>query len=374
MLIFLVISLFTNSILERYEFVMIYLFGLVVLFYHLYKFKQTEDIKKGSIMLLAFLYFVFFSFFFIGNQNTFDIVWILILPTVAIIIGDYRYLKIFLLIYILSLFLITFMNQINSDFVQYESFALWSTLWASIFLSGMALYYKKTQMTLENEIKKYQNNLENKISKAVKEIELLNEDLESTQFEIIERLGTLAEYRSEETGAHVVRVGLYSKKLALLYGIDDKTAELIKKASPLHDIGKVGIPDSILHKPAKLTEAEFEVMKTHATIGENILKNSNKKLIQLASKIAGAHHEKYDGSGYPRSLKADKIPAEARIVTIADVFDALISKRSYKEAWDHDRIKEFFTEQKAKHFDPILVDLLIENFDGFLDIYYKNKN
>lgn len=372
MLIFLILSIFANTYLQRYSFVIIYIIGLSILLFHFYMFKKTQDNNKAANMLMLFLYAVFFTFFFIGEQETFDILWILVLPTVAIIISSYLLLKTFLSVYLISIILIITLNEFNEELIKYESFALFSLLWASIFLSGMSLYYKKTQLSLEKEIYKYQNNLELKISQATSKIHCLNKDLESTQYEIIQRLGTLAEYRSEETGAHVTRVGLYSKHLALLYGFSKKDANILLKAAPLHDIGKVGIEDSILHKNAKLSKEEFEIMKNHTLIGENVLKNSNKPLLQIASLIAGAHHEKYDGSGYPRALKENQIPIEARIVSIADVFDALISKRSYKQAWSEEKINEYFLQQRAKHFDPHLVDLFLENFQDFIKIHRKN--
>lgn len=372
MLCFLILSTFANLYLQRIEFVYLYLMGLIILLVHMYLFHKKRDVEEAANILMAFLFFIFFSFFFIGNQETFDILWVLVLPTVSIILNDYKQLRFFLSTYLLTLFIIGFLSELNNGFIPYESFAFWSLVWAAIFLCGMTIYYKKTQLELEDEITNYQNSLETRITEAVKEIKFLNEDLESTQFEIIERLGTLGEYRSEETGAHVIRVGLYAKELALLYGLDEKTAITIQKAAPLHDIGKVGIPDSILHKPAKLSKEEFEVMKKHTSIGEKVLAASKKPLIQMASKIAAYHHEKWDGSGYPNKLKMIEIPIEARIVAIADVFDALISKRSYKEPWRQEEIVTFFQENSGKHFDPNLVKLLLANFQNFVKIFKDN--
>lgn len=291
----------------------------------------------------------------------------------SVMIDKYKNIKKWLILFLSLLFLSLILTYSNLEMINYDSFALWSLLWAGIFMSYMSYDYKRTQSILRKEILKYQNNLEIKVAKATKEILDLNKDLEETQKEIIQRLGTLGEFRSNETGTHVVRVGLYSKKLALLYGFDEERAEQLNITAPLHDIGKVGIEDSILNKPGKLTDEEFTIMKAHSKIGESILANSDKPLIKMAYEIAGSHHEKFDGSGYPRGLKADEIPITARIVAIADVFDALCSKRVYKEAWTQKAIKDFFKENSGTHFDPELISLFLDNIDGFLEINSQNQ-
>ncbi len=151
-------------------------------------------------------------------------------------------------------------------------------------------------------------------------------------------------------------------------------ANLLERAAPLHDIGKVGISDAILNKPAKLTDEEYETMKNHTLIGASILSHSDKPLIQLAAEIAGGHHEKYDGSGYPEGFKADDIPLSARIVAVADVFDALISMRVYKEAWSDKEVKDYFIREKGKHFDPLLTELFLKDFEQFALIYKTNPD
>ena len=196
----------------------------------------------------------------------------------------------------------------------------------------------------------------------------LHNEIEDTQKEIIYKMGEVGESRSEETGNHVKRVAEYSKNLALLYGLEKKEAEILLSASPMHDIGKVGIPDSILKKPGKLSVEEFEIMKTHALIGFNILKGSKRKVLQAAAIVAHEHHEKWDGSGYPQGLEKEKIHIYARITAIADVFDALGSDRVYKKAWSDDKIFALFEEGKGKHFDPILVDLFLKNKEIFFKI------
>ena len=202
----------------------------------------------------------------------------------------------------------------------------------------------------------------------------LNDEIEETQREIIYAMGEIGETRSKETGNHVKRVALYSKELALLYGLDPHEAEILHMASPMHDIGKVGIPDAILNAPRKLDEDEFEVMKTHAQLGYEMLKHSSKPILKAAAIVAGEHHEKWDGSGYPRGLKGEGIHIYGRITAVADVFDALGSERIYKKAWEMDRILALFKEQRGKHFDPNLVTLFLDNLDKFTLIRDKYKD
>lgn len=198
---------------------------------------------------------------------------------------------------------------------------------------------------------------------AYEKLYILNDMLE-TQKEIAYRLGEVVETRSKESGSHVKRLSLLSHLLALEAGLGEKMAEKIKLASPLHDIGKIAIPDNILHKPGKLTAEEWEIMKTHASIGGDILSGSHLDILKVAAVIASSHHEKWDGSGYPKGLSGLDIPIEGRITAIIDVFDALASKRSYKEPWTHAQIIEHFQQQHGIHFDPELCDV-------FLGIYEK---
>jgi len=196
----------------------------------------------------------------------------------------------------------------------------------------------------------------------------LNDEIENTQKEIIYTLGEITETRSKETGNHVKRVAEYSKLLALKYGLSSKEAEIIQLSSPMHDVGKLAIPDIILNKPGKLTNEEFNIMKSHSKIGYEMLKNSHKPLMKTASIIALEHHERYDGTGYPYGLKGDSISIEGRITAVADVFDALGSSRSYKEAWDMESIYALLKDQKGRHFDPDLINIFFDNLKEFLDI------
>lgn len=197
---------------------------------------------------------------------------------------------------------------------------------------------------------------------------LLYQEIEETQKEIIFRMGEIGESRSKETGNHVKRVAEYSFLLATLYGMSPEEAELIKMASPMHDIGKVAIPDEILKKPGKLTEEEFEIMKTHTYIGYRLLKNSNRRILKAAAIIAYQHHEKWNGKGYPQGLSGEQIHLYGRITAVADVLDALASERVYKRAWDFDRVIDLFKQERGEHFDPVLVDLLLDHTDEFIAI------
>jgi response regulator RpfG family c-di-GMP phosphodiesterase len=212
------------------------------------------------------------------------------------------------------------------------------------------------------------------VKDATEEIRNLNKEIEDTQKEVVFTMGAIGESRSKETGNHVKRVAEYSKVFALCYGLSEEKSELLKMASPMHDIGKVAISDSILKKPGKLTNDEFQIMQTHASLGHEMLKYSDRDILKTASIVAYEHHEKWDGSGYPRGLKGEDIHIYGRITAIADVFDALGSKRVYKEAWDDERIFKLFKEEKGKHFDPTLVDIFFENIEQFLAIREKFKD
>ena len=224
---------------------------------------------------------------------------------------------------------------------------------------------KKEIEKLKKELEKVNTYLEKEVENRIKDIVKLNKDVKETQKEIIFTMGAIGESRSKETGNHVRRVSKYSELLALYYGMDKFYAQMLREASPMHDIGKVGISDAILNKPARHTPDETKIMQTHTTLGYEMLRHSDKELLQLSATIAYEHHEKYDGTGYPRGLKAQEISIYARITAIADVFDALGSARVYKKAWRDEEIFKMLKEQKAKHFDPQLVDIFLNNIEEF---------
>ncbi len=201
----------------------------------------------------------------------------------------------------------------------------------------------------------------NKATKSIKEREV----------ELIHKLVAMAEYREQDTGYHINRVAHYSRLIADGLHLDTEEVELIFLAAPMHDIGKVGIPDKILLKPGKLTEEEFEIIKSHTTIGYDILKNSESDLIKKGAVVALTHHEKWDGTGYPNNLKGEDIPLEGQIVAVADVFDALTSKRPYKDAWTFEKAVEYIESAAGSHFSPKCAEVFISNKKEVLSIYNK---
>lgn len=215
----------------------------------------------------------------------------------------------------------------------------------------------------------YKNlNIQKEINEKNQKIMKLDKEVVETQNEIITRLGEVIETRSQETANHVVRVAKISRLLGELAGLNKTECDTLEAASPLHDVGKIAIPESILNKPANLTYDEFEIVKRHTSIGHNILMGSRRPLMTAAAVIAYEHHEKWDGSGYPRGLKGEDISIYARITSISDVFDALLSKRIYKEPWSLEETVNFIKNGKGKMFDPRLVELFLDNFEEVLEL------
>jgi len=208
---------------------------------------------------------------------------------------------------------------------------------------------------------------------AFENVDLLKE-IEKTQSEMVYILGETIETRSNETGHHVKRVAEISKLLALHSGLPEEEAETLRLASPLHDIGKIGIPDAILNKPAKLTDGEWEIMKTHTTLGYDMLKSSSRKVLQAGAIIALDHHEKWLGGGYPANKSGEDIHLYGRITAVADVFDALGSDRCYKKAWPLEDILELMKAERGRHFQPELVDILLANIDAVVEITRQNRD
>lgn len=199
-------------------------------------------------------------------------------------------------------------------------------------------------------------------------LERVKRELEYARQETVQRLCRAAEFRDDETAAHLQRMSHYCHLLGRRKGLDAYTCEMLRVASPMHDVGKIGIPDNILLKPGRLTPDEFTIMKQHAEIGYRILSGSDSELLEIAASIARTHHEKWDGSGYPRGLVGEDIPIEGRIAAVADVFDALTSARPYKKAWPLEDAVALLKNGKAQHFDPLLVDLFLDSMDEILEI------
>jgi HD-GYP domain-containing protein (c-di-GMP phosphodiesterase class II) len=206
------------------------------------------------------------------------------------------------------------------------------------------------------------------------EASMLQEELENTQKEIIFTLAETGEMRSKETGYHVRRVAEFSYLLASKYGLPESECELLRHASPLHDIGKIAIPDSILLKPGRLTSEEFYEMKKHAVLGYDMLKHSDRAILGAAAVVAHEHHEKWNGKGYPKGFARDETHIYGRITAVADVFDALACDRCYKKAWAMDRILSLFKEERGNHFDPDLIDIFFDNVESFISISQSYKD
>lgn len=198
---------------------------------------------------------------------------------------------------------------------------------------------------------------------------MLTAELEATQREIIHVLGEVSEYRSQETGDHIQRVAEISYKLATYLGLPKEEAENIRLAAPMHDLGKVGIPDAVLNKPGHFTEQEYAIMKTHSELGYQMLCKSKRKLLRFAASIARSHHERWDGKGYPLGLKGEDIPLGGRICAVADVLDALASPRCYKMPWPEEKVKAEFEKQRNVQFQSEIVDVLLAHWDELYKCY-----
>ena len=194
------------------------------------------------------------------------------------------------------------------------------------------------------------------------------DELRATRLAVVQRLGRAAEYKDNETGMHVIRMSYYSQLIALEAGQSQSWAHVLLNAAPMHDVGKIGIPDAVLQKPGKLDPEEWAIMQKHAEIGAEIIGDDGSDLLKMAREVAQNHHEKWDGSGYPRGLKAKEIPVSARIVALADVFDALTSERPYKKAWTVDQATALIREQSGKHFDPSLVAAFFQCLPSILEV------
>ncbi len=222
------------------------------------------------------------------------------------------------------------------------------------------------------ELFRHKKHLDRMVGEKTVELQKALDHAKRTEFEISLRLGRASEYRDLETGMHIKRMSHYSALLGRLYGLSEEEEELLLYSSPLHDIGKIGIPDAILLKPGKLNEEEYKLMKEHTTIGSKMLdEGEGYPIIEMGQIIALQHHEKFNGTGYPNGLQGEEIHIFSRIVTIADVFDALTSKRVYKDAFTLESTLSIMEDGKGKDFDPQLIDLLIENIEQFLEIQKK---
>jgi putative two-component system response regulator len=199
-------------------------------------------------------------------------------------------------------------------------------------------------------------------------------EIRSSREEISYRLISASEHRDNETGAHVRRIGLYAAEMAKLLGWDSEQTECLLASAPMHDIGKIGVPDRILQKGGPLTDEEWIIMKTHPLMGANILKGSSVPFIQMGARVAASHHERWDGSGYPFGLAGEQIPLEARIIGLVDVYDALSSSRVYKQPWAEREVLEYIRDQSERHFDPALVSLFMQHYARFREIFLAHPD
>ena len=220
-------------------------------------------------------------------------------------------------------------------------------------------------------LRKSQQFIRNKAVNLEEDIKLATQTILDREKETLDILANVSVYRDTETHKHIERVSILSKFLASKLGLSIEEQDTIEIGAKLHDIGKIGVTDSVLRKESALYEDEYIQMRDHTTIGYNILKDAKSNYLKQGAIISYSHHEKYDGSGYPQGLKEGEIPLYGRIVCLADVFDALVSPRYYKDAWSIDRVLEFVKKERGKSFDPQIVDILFENIDEFLDIYKK---
>ena len=223
------------------------------------------------------------------------------------------------------------------------------------------------------KLREYQLKIYNKAKWLEDEVKKATHEIEKREEEIIFRLSRAAEFRDDDTGEHIKRMAHYSYLIAKELGLEDSFSYMILKASPMHDVGKIAIPDNILLKPGRLTPEEFEIIKTHTTAGYEILYGSEIPLLNLSAEIALTHHEKYNGKGYPKGLKGEEIPISGRIVAVADVFDALTSKRPYKEPWPIEKAINLLKGERGEHFDPKCIDAFFNVLDEVLKIKEKFK-
>ena len=236
----------------------------------------------------------------------------------------------------------------------------------------LARVHNMLEVWQAHQIVKYQKDiLEIKVQERTKELREAHDELQDSRLEVVWRLGRAAEYRDNETGLHIIRMSHYSRIIAEKVSSDKLWSDLIFNTAPMHDVGKIGIPDKIILKPGKLNDDEWTIMKKHCEYGAEIIGDHNSRVLQMAKEIALTHHEKWDGSGYPYGLSGNNIPITGRIIALADVFDALTSERPYKSAWSVDKAVDLIVDHAGRHFDPDLVMVFKDVLSDLL--IYKNK-
>ncbi len=360
------------QIIPHVEFRAEALFGFIiintVLLYISIKSRKFNILILNLVLLFALL--LFSTMIVLSPQNdNIRLMWYFFTIIIAYYIGGQKTGHATAIASVMIIFTLNSILNLNFNIETSTSIII-----GILFISQLSNYFITILNENEVELEQYHHHLEDMIERGLKEISNLNEEITDTQKEVVFTMGAIGESRSKETGNHVKRVAQYSKILALAVGMDEDEAELLRMASPMHDIGKVAISDSILNKPARFTPEEFDIMKTHAQLGYEMLKSSNRPILKTASTVAYEHHERWDGKGYPQGLKGENIHIYGRITAIADVFDALGSSRVYKDAWDDEKIFNLFREEQGKQFDPKLVDIFFDNLDDILKIRNNFKD
>jgi len=371
-LVFIPINLiFYERFITAYAEIFFFIINLVGLIY----LRKTLEYEKVAYIILIFpLINYAVTLTHHGSIYQSGFYWFFLYPIFAMLLKSNKEGPYWVGLQLLMLLYWYFHITLSNIDTGYNPNLLLILLFALILETAVVMYYEKTRKRYAKIIVNQNKILSEHGKKLEYKVIAQEQEIIDIQRDIIFTMGSIGERRSKETANHVKRVAGYSQHFASLLNFEQDEIDMIYQASPMHDIGKVAIADNILNKPAKLTPDEFEQMKLHSTIGFDMLKGSNRPLLQMAATIAQQHHERWDGSGYPNGLIGKNIHIYARITAIADVFDALGSKRVYKEAWDDKRIFARLKEQKSKHFDPVLVDLFFENLDKFLEIREKYKD
>lgn len=367
-LIFLVLAIAGNLVFERWQLAAVHTMALLALSALLWLARKTQ-VARIEHAYLAMMMGYFFSFFWVGQADTFDLIWLTLFPAMAaFVVQTSQRLFQWLVVFQAGLLVMLFAVSQQWLGLTYSPFVLGNLIFASGFISLLAWFNFSYKTKLLAATQTFNQVLEDRVASATQTIAQLNQDLETSQRDVVLRLGEICEVRSKETGQHVQRVSEYSRRLGQLAGLPEADIELLHDAAPLHDVGKVAIPDAILNKPGRYNDAEFAIMREHANIGYNLLKTSTQPLLKMAAIIARDHHEWWDGKGYPNQVSGENISIYGRIVAIADVFDALSFERVYKQAWPDDKIKAYFEQNCGKQFDPVLCQLFLDHYHEFVGL------
>lgn len=365
-LAFLALAIIGNLVFERLLLAGVHAGAFVGVGLLLWLARKTQ-VSRIEHAYLGLMLVYFFSFFWVGESDTFDLIWLTLFPAMAAFVVQVRQRLLQWLLVFQAGLLIMLISVSQQWFgLEYSPFVLGNLIFASAFISVLAWYNFSFKTKLLAAQQTFNKVLEDRVSQATQTIAQLNHDLETSQRDVVLRLGEICEVRSKETGQHVQRVSEYSRHLGQLAGLPDADIELLHDAAPLHDVGKVAIPDAILNKPGRYTDAEFAIMREHANIGYNLLKTSSQPLLKMAAIIARDHHEWWNGKGYPNQVSGEDISIFGRIVAIADVFDALSFERVYKQAWPDAKIKDYFEQNCGSQFDPTLGALFLDHYAEFV--------